>query len=103
MNAEARLSSLAPLGMTSALLLAACGGTPTPAPVRPSAPPSVRPITIVSALAADSMQGRRTATPGALRAARYLAAQMQAYGLEPAGDSAYFQRVPFVVSMGPEG
>jgi Zn-dependent M28 family amino/carboxypeptidase len=49
------------------------------------------------------MQGRRTATPGALRAARYLAAQLQASGLEPAGDSAYFQRVPFVVSAGAEG
>jgi hypothetical protein len=82
-------------------MLAACGGsTPGPAPARPSAP---APIQLISALADDSMQGRRTATPGALRAARYLAGQMQAYGLEPAGDSAYFQRVPFVVSMGPEG
>jgi hypothetical protein len=81
--------------------LVACGGsTPSPAPLRPNAP---APVSIVAALAADSMQGRRTATPGALRAARYLAAQMQAYGLEPAGDSGYFQRVPFVVSMGPEG
>ena len=81
--------------------LAACGGsTPSPAPPRPRAPAS---ISIISALADDSMQGRRTATPGALRAARYLAGQLQAYGLEPAGDSAYFQRVPFVVSMGPEG
>jgi hypothetical protein len=81
--------------------LAACGGSmPGPAPARPSAP---APIQLISALADDSMQGRRTATPGALRAARYLAGQMQAYGLEPAGDSAYFQRVPFVVSMGPEG
>ena len=90
-------------GVTTAatILLAACGGsTPAPAPPRPSTP---APIAIVAALAHDSMQGRRTATPGALRAARYLAAQMQAYGLEPAGDSAYFQNVPFVVSAGPEG
>jgi hypothetical protein len=71
--------------------------------VRPRAPAPDRPIAIISALADDSMQGRRTATPGALRAARYLAGRMQAYGLEPAGDSAYFQRVPFVVSAGPEG
>jgi len=92
----------AALGMTG-VLLAACGGAPSPAPVHPRAPAPDRPIAIISALADDSMQGRRTATPGALRAARYLAGRMQAYGLEPVGDSAYFQRVPFVVSAGPEG
>ncbi|HKU61201.1 MAG TPA: M20/M25/M40 family metallo-hydrolase [Gemmatimonadales bacterium] len=84
--------------MSSTLL--GCGGPSAPPPVRPSALP---PIALIAALADDSMQGRRTATPGALRAARYLAGRMQAYGLEPAGDSAYFQRVPFVVSAGPEG
>jgi hypothetical protein len=88
----------------AALAAAACGGRPAqPGPVRPAVGPAVPAIAIVSALADDSMQGRRTATPGALRAARYLAAQMQAYGLEPAGDSGYFQHVPLVVSAGPEG
>lgn len=48
----------------------------------------------LSALADDSMQGRLTGTPGAMRAARYIAARMKEIGLEPAGDSGYFQRVP---------
>jgi hypothetical protein len=47
-----------------------------------------------SALADDSMEGRLTGSPGGARAARYIAAQMRAIGLEPRGDSGYFQRVP---------
>jgi hypothetical protein len=49
------------------------------------------------ALADDSMQGRRTATPGIARAARFIAAEMRRSGLEPAGDSGYFQRVPLAL------
>lgn len=49
------------------------------------------------ALADDSMQGRATATPGAARAARFIADEMRRAGLEPAGDSGYFQRVPLTV------
>ena len=52
---------------------------------------------VLSSLADDSMQGRGTGTPGSLRAARFIAAQMQAAGLEPAGDSGFFQRVPVAV------
>ena len=47
----------------------------------------------LSALAADSMEGRMTATPGSARAARFLADRMKALGLQPAGDSGYFQRM----------
>jgi hypothetical protein len=46
------------------------------------------------ALADDSMQGRRIATPGIARAARFIAQEMRRAGIEPAGDSGYFQRVP---------
>jgi Zn-dependent M28 family amino/carboxypeptidase len=46
------------------------------------------------ALADDSMQGRLTGTDGGAKAARYIAAQLQAEGLRPVGDSGYFQRVP---------
>jgi hypothetical protein len=53
------------------------------------------------ALAADSMEGRMTASPGGARAARYIAAQMQAAGLKPAGDSGFFQRVPVMFATGP--
>lgn len=40
------------------------------------------------------MQGRGTATAGSARAARFIAGELQRYGVQPAGDSGYFQRVP---------
>jgi acetylornithine deacetylase/succinyl-diaminopimelate desuccinylase-like protein len=46
------------------------------------------------ALADDSMMGRRIATPGIAKAARFIAEEMRRAGLEPAGDSGFFQRVP---------
>ena len=49
---------------------------------------------ILTGLADDSMQGRATGTPGAQRAARMIAAEMKRVGLEPLGDSGFFQRVP---------
>ena len=54
----------------------------------------------LSVLAADSMEGRFTASPGGARAARYVAEQFQAAGLRPAGDSGYFQRVPVAFRNG---
>ena len=79
----------------------ACAGGPAPAADPTVAPDEVR--AIVSALAADSMEGRRTGTPGSARASRFLADRMRRYGLQPAGDSGYFQRVTYVVAQGPEG
>ncbi|HEX2217607.1 MAG TPA: M20/M25/M40 family metallo-hydrolase [Gemmatimonadales bacterium] len=81
-------------------LLVSCGSNPASDPPTPVAD-EVREI--VSTLAADSMEGRRTATPGSARAARFLAERMRAYGLEPAGDSGYFQRVSYVAVDSPEG
>jgi hypothetical protein len=49
---------------------------------------------LLSTLAADSMEGRRTGTEGAAKAARFLAAELERYGVEPAGDDGYFQTVP---------
>ena len=50
---------------------------------------------LLSTLAADSMEGRRTGTPGAHRAAAFLAAELARYGIEPAGDEgSYLQTVP---------
>ncbi|MDX1646728.1 MAG: M20/M25/M40 family metallo-hydrolase [Longimicrobiales bacterium] len=49
---------------------------------------------LLSVLAADSMQGRRTGTSGAHRAASFLADKLEEYGIEAAGDSAYHQWVP---------
>jgi hypothetical protein len=46
------------------------------------------------AFADDSMRGRKTGTPDAERAARFLEDRVRELGLEPAGDSLYLQRVP---------
>ena len=46
----------------------------------------------------DSMQGRRSGTPGGIKATAYIAAEARRLGLEPAGDDGtYFQNVPIVV------
>ncbi len=45
----------------------------------------------------DSMQGRQTGTAGHVKATAYIAAQLKALGLKPAGDNGgYFQNVPVV-------
>jgi hypothetical protein len=51
---------------------------------------------LLSALADDSLEGRATGSRGGAKAARYIAEQMQAAGLEAGGDSGFFQRVPIV-------
>jgi len=53
---------------------------------------------LLSVLSADSMEGRATGSRGAHRASRFIAEQFRAAGLEPAGDSGYFQRVPLLRS-----
>ena len=46
-------------------------------------------------LSTDEMMGRQSMTPGYQVAAEWVAAQYEAWGLEPAGDNGtYFQRVP---------
>jgi hypothetical protein len=53
----------------------------------------------VNTLAADSMEGRRTGSPGGERAARWIAAQFKAAGLTPAGDSGgFYQQIPLANS-----
>ena len=43
----------------------------------------------------DSMEGREAGTPGHIKSTDYLAAELRALGLQPAGDSGtYFQAVP---------
>ena len=58
---------------------------------------------MILALADDSMEGRGTATRGGDRAARFIADRMREYGLVPAGDSGYFQRVPLAASTDTTG
>jgi len=68
--------------------LAGCGEPPAKVP-EPSGP-----LAYVQILAADSMEGRRTGTSGAARAARFIEERFRAVGLEAVGDSGFFQRVP---------
>ena len=53
---------------------------------------------LLSALADDSLEGRATGTRGSARAAGVIAEEMRRIGLEPAGDSGYFQRVAVAVT-----
>lgn len=49
---------------------------------------------LLGALAHDSMAGRRTGTPGAAMAARFLEAELARYGVQPAGEPGFRQAVP---------
>lgn len=57
----------------------------------------------LSVLSADSLMGRRTGSAGAAQAAAFIAAQLESFGIEPAGDSGYFQRVPMVMGVTRDG
>lgn len=48
-------------------------------------------------LSSDLLEGRAPATRGGALTERYLAAQLQALGIEPANNGSYFQRVPIDV------
>ena len=81
---------------------AACSGTRSPSTAATASAPVAtveRTRSLLSALAHDSMEGRRVATAGEARAARFIAARFREAGLEAAGDSGrYFQHLP-VASM----
>jgi Zn-dependent M28 family amino/carboxypeptidase len=49
----------------------------------------------VTFLADDLLAGRKTGTPGHEIAARYVAAQFNAYGLKPGGTDGWYQRITF--------
>jgi hypothetical protein len=79
------------------LLVSACSaGAPPTTAAAPFPAPVVTPgevMTLLSQLSDDSLRGRLTGSPGAFRAAAMIAGEMRRLGLEPAGDSGYFQRV----------
>jgi hypothetical protein len=78
------------------LVLTACsGGTPTP--TRAPAMTAAEAMTLLTQLSDDSLRGRMTTMPGAEKAAAMIAREMERLGLEPAADSGYFQRVPYVL------
>jgi Zn-dependent M28 family amino/carboxypeptidase len=87
------------------LLLSAAAGTAPPPPPAPPPGPAENEITAaaivehVKVLASDEFEGRAPATKGGTLATEYLAKQLGALGLEPAGDSGtFFQQVPIVES-----
>lgn len=55
---------------------------------------AARTATLLGALSHDSLEGRGTGTRGGAAAARLIAAEFERAGLQPAGDSGWFQRVP---------
>ena len=83
-----------------AICLAACApAASTPVTVGPSAGLTVHADELrrdLFAFAADSFYGRETGTPNATRAARFLVERLVQLGVEPAGDSLFYQRVPLV-------
>jgi hypothetical protein len=83
-------------------LAAACGGSTTavtgaPAP-RGSTTADISPADLrnrISIFADDSMQGRRTGTPGNVKGNAYIVSEVRRLGLKPAGDTGgYLQKVP---------
>ena len=85
--------------IAAAVALTGCAraGAPSTTPAAAIAPVAniERTRMLLTALAHDSMEGRRVATAGEARAARFIAAQLRALGIEPAGDNnSYFQRLP---------
>lgn len=58
---------------------------------------------LVGMLASDDFEGRRTGTPGAARAAHYIAAKLDEFGITAAGNDRYFQRIPMRRIMLPDG
>ena len=81
--------------------LAACQPTRHAAPTAPAATSAAIAAgdlkTRLFAFAADSMQGRKSGTPGNVRATDYLAREAERIGLEPTGENgSFFQTVPLV-------
>lgn len=92
------------LGFGVVLATSGCGSTTQPATRVASAGVDISQLRAsVSLLASDSLHGRFTGSEGAAGAARYLAGELERMGLEPAGDSGYFQRVPIQVTRRSDG
>src|SRR5437764_11889892 len=91
--------------VATAAVCAACGAAPragrAPAPPIPAV--STKALDAhLKYLADDLLEGRAPGTRGGMLAAKYIAAQFEAFGLEPAGpDGSYFQPVALVGIMPP--
>jgi len=100
---SAQQSDTAPTTTTtpsgSAAMPAAPGGLPLKFDPRPTTA-AISPVDLMSRLyvfADDSMQGRDTGSPGHIKSTQWIADQLRALGLEPAGENGtYFQEVPMI-------
>ncbi len=97
-----RLLRAASLVVSAALTTSgACAHAPAPRAAVISPTAAVAEIDVrrlLTALADDSLEGRGTGTRGSAKAAALIAEEMRRAGLEPAGDSGYFQRVPVAMT-----
>ena len=87
--------------ISAALTVAACtkpSTAPGPARAIAVAPTADELRRDLFAFADDSMLGREAGTPNAFRGAKMIAARLAALGIEPGGDSGYFQRVPMTLN-----
>jgi hypothetical protein len=97
MSRLAALVLLAAAGCATAAPPPATVPAPAPAAPAPPDPGSIRVDDLrrdLTTFASDEFRGRETGTPDIMRAARFLADRLAALGLEPAGDSGFYARVP---------
>lgn len=95
--------ALVPVLLTAGLVLTpGCDDSPTepvPDPVVEAAAGTITAADVAAAvgvIAHDSMGGRGTPSPGLAKTAAYLAAELEALGLEPAGTEGYMQPFEFI-------
>ncbi len=98
MTASRPLRTMPVLLMLASFAFTSCHRAPaTAAPATSTDVAATRIEADVRTLAADTMQGRETGTPGFERAADVVVARLRALGLQPAGDNGTFsQRVPLL-------
>src|SRR5215471_20452023 len=83
------------IGVVATLSLASAASLPLPTPEATASITAVDLKKHLSFLASDELGGRYTLSPSNRIAARYLAAQLEAYGFRGAArDGSFFQRVP---------
>ena len=83
--------------------IVACTSTALPRKAADAPVAESRVRAVMSVLADDSLEGRMTGSRGSAKAATFIAQQMSAVGLVPAGDSGYFQRVPIALTRRSNG
>jgi hypothetical protein len=92
-----------PLAAALMVVAAGCASNPGLGTQAGLAVDTARMRSELSMMAADSMRGRFTGTVEAGQVAQAIADELASLGLEPAGDSGFFQRVPIQVTRRSDG